>query len=146
MKNILLVMLATCMLCNQGCARKAYPSTQGATSSTQLLQGTWRLKMTEGTDTPTAGTPKPIITRFTPGEIVDVWTTTTVEEYLSGQAQGAVTYTIAGNTITTKTAQGEARTGQILTLTKDKLRLSWAQNTTLAGSPGTSTVICDYVK
>lgn len=104
------------------------------------------MKTTEGTDTPAADTPKPIVTRFTLGEIIAVWTTTTVEEYLSGQAQGAVTYTIAGNIITTKTAQGAARTGQILTLTKDKLRLSWAQTTTLAGSPGTSTVICDYVK
>lgn len=146
MKTILPAMLFTCMLCSQGCAKKAYPSTQGVTSSTQLLQGTWRLKTTEGTDTPTPNTPKPIVTKFTLGEIVAVWTTTTVEEYLSGQAQGAVTYTIAGNTITTKTAQGATRTGQILTLTKEQLRLSWAQNTTLAGSPGTSTVICDYVK
>jgi hypothetical protein len=146
MKHLLLVILATCTIGTQGCSKKAYPSTHDASSSTQLLQGTWRLKTTEGTDTPTTGTTKPVITSFTLGDIVVVWTATTVEEYLSGKPQGAIPYTIAGNTITTKTAQGEARTGQLLTLTKDKLRISWAQNTALSGSPGTSTVICSYVK
>jgi hypothetical protein len=132
-------MLATCTLYIQSCSKKAYPATH-------LLQGTWRLQTTEGIDTPHTGATKPIVTKFTLGDIVDVWTATTVEEYASGKSIGAITYTLADNTVTSKTAQGEARTRQILTLTKDKLRIAWAQNTTLAGNPGTSTVICTYVK
>jgi hypothetical protein len=142
MKNLLLAMLATGTLCRQGCAKKPYP----ATSSTHLLQGNWRLKTTEGIETSTTGTTKPVITKFTLGGIVEVWTATTVEEYASGKSLGAIIYTIAGNTVTLKTAQGEARTGQLVTLTKDKLGITWAQNTTLNGSPGTSTVRCNYVK
>lgn len=141
MKNILLVLLAASTLCSQGCAQKAYP-----TSVNQLLQGTWRLKTTRGSDTPATGSTKPVVTNFTLGDIVVVWTATTVEEYVSGEPQGTATYTIAGNTITTKTAQGGTNTGQILTLTKDKLEISRPQKTTLTGNPGTSTVICHYVK
>jgi pectate lyase len=141
-KQLLFVMLAIGTLCSQGCAKKAYP----ATSSTHLLQGTWRLKTTEGIETSTTGATKPLVTKFTLGQIVDVWTATTVEEYTSGKSLATTTYTIAGNTVTLKTAQGQARTGQLVTLTKGKLEIAWAENTTLNGSPGTSTVICTYVK
>jgi hypothetical protein len=142
MKKQILAMLATGTLCSQGCAKKLSP----ATSSIHLLQGTWRLKTTEGIETLTTGTTKPVVTKFTLGEIVDVWTATTVEEYASGKSLGPTIYTIAGNTVSLKTAQGETRTGQLVTLTKDKLGIAWAQNTTLNGGLGTSTVICTYVK
>jgi hypothetical protein len=141
-RQLLFVMLATCTLYTQSCSKKAYP----ATSATHLLQGTWRLKTTEGIETSTTGTTKPVVTKFTLGQIVDVWTATTVEEYASGKSLATTIYTIDGNTVTLKTAQGQARTGQLVTLKKDKLGIAWAQNTTLNGSPGTSTVICTYVK
>jgi hypothetical protein len=68
MKTLLFAMLATGTLCTQSCAKKAYP----AISSTHLLLGTWRLKTTEGTDTPPSGTTKPLVTKFTLGDIVDI--------------------------------------------------------------------------
>lgn len=102
--------------------------------------------MTEGTDTPLTGSTKPRVTTFALGDIVDVWTATTVEEYASGKSLGATPYTLAGNSLTLQTAQGGTTTGQILTLTKDKLRIARPQATTLSGGPGTSTVICTYVK
>lgn len=102
--------------------------------------------MTEGTDTPLTGSTKPRVTKFTLGDIVDIWTATTVEEYASGKSLGATPYTLDGNALTLQTAQGGTTTGQILTLTKDKLRIARPQTTTLNGGPGTSTVICTYVK
>lgn len=133
--------LAAGLLGLASCSKKDYP-----TSANHLLQGTWRLQTTEGNDTAPTTTTKPVVTKFKPGDIVDVWTATTVEEYAAGKAQGAIPYTLAGHAITLKTAQGGVGTGQIVRLTKNKLQLARPQNTTLTGGPGTSIVICTYVK
>jgi hypothetical protein len=152
MKNLLLfMMLATGALCTQSCSKKDEPAAQAPTS--QLIQGTWRLAATENKipyaiGMPTIGTPTTLVNGYKFGDIVVVWTATTAEEYLFGKSQGAVTYTIADSTLTTTTAKGVASTGQILTLTKDKLRISKVINNPLVDSPGPSSsiIIFNYIR
>jgi hypothetical protein len=152
MKNALLfVMLAAGALYTQGCSKKDEPAAQAPIS--QLIQGTWRLAITENNipysiAMPTIGTPTTLVNSYKSGDIVVVWTATTAEEYLFGQSQGAVTYTLADSTLTTTTAKGVASTGQILTLTKDRLRILKTINNALADSPSSSKhfVIFNYIR
>lgn len=140
-------MLAAGALYTQGCSKKDELTAQAPTS--QLIQGTWRLAATENFSpstigTPTIGTPTTVVNGYKFGDIVVVWTATTAEEYIFGKSQGAVNYTIADSTLTTTTAKGVASTGQILTLTKDKLRISKVP--ILLDSPGNRPIIFNYIR
>jgi len=143
------MMLATSALCTQSCSKKDEPAAQAPTS--QLIQGTWRLATTEnsiayGAGMPTIGTPTTVVNNYKFGDIVVVWTANTAEEYLFGKSQGAVTYTIVDSTLTTTTTttKGIASTGQILTLTKDRLRISKVPIP--LDSPSSSAIIFDYIR
>jgi len=122
------------------------------TPLSQLIQGAWRLTATENNipsynTMPTIGTLTTLVNDYKFGDIVVDWTATTAEEYLFGQSQGTVTYTLADSTLTT-TTKGVASTGQILTLTKDKLRILKPVNNTLLDGPSSSNsiVIFDYIR
>jgi hypothetical protein len=146
-KQLLLAMLATGTLCTQSCSKKDEPAAQAPAS--QLIQGTWRLATTEnfipyGAIMPTIGTPTTLIKDYKFGDAIVVWTATTAEEYILGKSQGAVSYTLADSTLTTTTAKGVVSTGKVLTLTKDKLRISKVP--ILLDSPSSSPIIFDYIR
>jgi hypothetical protein len=150
-KHLLLAMLAAVTLCSQGCSKKDEPAAQAPAS--QMVQGTWRLAVMENNiphtmGSPTIATPTTFVYGYKPGDVVVVWTATTAEEYIVGQSQGAVNYTLADSTLTTTTAKGVASTGRILILTKDKLRILKTITNPLADgpSPGSNIVIFNYIR
>jgi hypothetical protein len=111
----------------------------------QLLLGRWNKISAEATILQLVGSPITTLVNFSAGAEYDVFTTTTVESFISSVSQRISIYTLNGSAYTI-TENGFTDTYNIKEITANKLVISHSYPIRTMAVPGTAVVIYIYTR
>jgi hypothetical protein len=111
----------------------------------QLLLGRWNKVSAEATISQVVGPPITTLVNFPAGAEYDVFTTATVESFISSVSQRISRYTLSGSAYTI-TKNGFTDTYNIKDITATRLVTSLSYPTSTKAGPGTAVVIYTYTR